>query len=148
LAKYFFDTSALVKYYHTELGSNCVSAIFAEPDRVVRVSNLGVLEAQSVFAMKVRSGELERSVAGMFRARLMLDIAAGSLETYGITPGHFREAEHLIGRYGHSRRLRTLDALQLAIALDLKSLDLVDFIVAADKALLETKIGWIPLDQT
>jgi hypothetical protein len=64
LAKYFFDTSALVKYYHTELGSDCVSAIFAEPDRVVRVSNLGVLEAQSVFAMKVRSGKLERSVAG------------------------------------------------------------------------------------
>jgi hypothetical protein len=71
----------------------------------------------------------------------MLDIAAGSLETYRITPGHFREAEHLIGRHGYSRRLRTLDALQLAIALDLKNLDLVDFFVAADKALLDTAIA-------
>ena len=81
MAAYFFDTSALVKYYHVELGSDRVNAIFAEPDRVVRASSLGVLEAQSVFAMKVRSAELKRGVAGLFRARLMLDIAAGSLET-------------------------------------------------------------------
>lgn len=126
MAAYFFDTSALVKYYHTELGSDQVNAIFTEPDRVVRVSSLGVLEAQSVFAMKVRSGKLERSFAGLFRARLMLDIAAGTLETYRITPNHFREAERLIGRYGYSQRLRTLDALQLAVALELKTLDLVD----------------------
>ncbi len=141
MAAYFFDTSALVKYYHTELGSDRVNAIFAEPGRVVRVSSLGVLEAQSVFAMKVRSGELEPGVAGLFRARLMLDIAAGSLETYRITSDHFREAERLIGHYAHSQRLRTLDALQLAVALDLKNLNLADFFVAADKALLDTAIA-------
>ena len=75
MAAYFFDTSALVKYYHTELGSDRVNAIFAEPGRVVRISSLGVLETQSVFAMKGRSGELDRDVAGLFRASLMLDIA-------------------------------------------------------------------------
>ena len=108
---------------------------------MVRVSSLGVLEAQSVFAMKVRSVALERSLAGLFRARLMLDIAAGSLETYRITADHFREAERIIGRYGYSQRLRTLDALQLAVALELTTLDLADFFIAADKALLDTAIA-------
>jgi len=55
LAQYFFDTSAFATYYHTELGSQKVATIFAEPNRVIRVSNLGVLETQSVFAMKVGS---------------------------------------------------------------------------------------------
>jgi hypothetical protein len=40
-----------------------------------------------------------------------------------------------------SAGLRTLDALQLAVALELKSLDLADFFVAADKALLDTAIA-------
>ena len=141
MAAYFFDTSALIKYYHTELGSDRVSEIFGEPERVVRASSLGVLEAQSVFAMKVRSGELDRAAAGMFRAQLMLDIAAGSIETYKVTPDHFNLAERLIGRYGYAQRLRTFDALQLAVALDLRDVNLADFFVAADKALLDCSIA-------
>jgi len=58
--QYFFDTSAFAKYYHTELGSQKVTAIFAETNRQIRVSSLGVLETQSS-AMKVRIGELNRS---------------------------------------------------------------------------------------
>ncbi len=38
-------------------------------------------------------------------------------------------------RYGVTDGLRTLDALQLAIALDLRQLGLVDVIVAADQRL-------------
>ena len=59
------------------------------------------------------------------------------LQPYTVTDDHFDTAERLIGRYAFSQRLRTLDALQLAVALDLKEQGLVDQFVAADKALLD-----------
>jgi hypothetical protein len=137
LAQYFFDTSAIVKYYHEEAGTPQVAAIFSEPDRKIRISSLGLLEIQSTFAMKVRSGVLDRNAAGTQRARLMLDIAAGDIEVYGMTQEHFVTAERLVGRHGFTHRLRTLDALQLAVALDLSSQTLVDHFVAADQVLGE-----------
>jgi len=135
LAQYFFDTSAIVKYYHAEVGTPQVSAIFAERGRKIRISSLGLLEIQSTFAMKVRSAVLDRKAPGAQRARLMLDIAADDIEVYSVTEEHFVNAERLIGRHGFTHRLRTLDALQLAVALDLSSQSLVDHFVVADQAL-------------
>ena len=137
MAQYFFDTSAFAKYYHTELGSGRVNAIFAESNRQIRVSSLGVLETQAVFAMKVRTGELHRKAAGTQRAMMMLDIAAGTIVVYGLRADHLATAERLIGRYSFSRPLRTLDSLQLAIALDLSEYHLLDSFVVADKRLSE-----------
>ena len=116
MAEYFFDTSALVKFYHAEAGTLRVADAFAEPGRNIRISILGFLETQSAFAMKVRTGALERNAAGMQRARLMLDIAAGEIEVLILTREHFEVAARLIGRHSFARRLRTLDALQLAVA--------------------------------
>jgi hypothetical protein len=137
LAQYFFDTSAAVKYYHTEKGTPTVSAIFAEPGRKFRISRVGLLEIQSAFAMKVRSGVLDQKAARMQRERLLLDIASGAIEVYNMAGEHFVEAEILIGRHSFSHRLRTLDALQLAVTLDLARQGLVDLFVVADRVLGE-----------
>lgn len=77
----------------------------------------------------------------MQRARLLLDIAAGDIEVYSITEDHFMAAEQLIGRHGFSHRLRTLDALQLAAALDLADQALLDYFVVADQSLGEVAVG-------
>ncbi len=45
--------------------------------------------------------------------------------------------EGLLGRYGLIRRLRTLDALQLAVALDLHRRGICDHFVCADQRLGE-----------
>lgn len=137
MAGYFFDTSALVKYYHVEDGTAEVTRIISAPGNEIRLSILGVVETQSAFAMKVRSGVLDRQAALAFRARLMLDIAAGTLQPHALTHDHFEAAEGLINRYAFSARLRTLDALQFAVALDLRDQGLVDHFVAADMALLD-----------
>ena len=136
MVQYFFDTSALGKYYHPELGSDRVAAILAPGDRQVLISNLGFVEIQSVFAIKVRSGQISREDAGLQRARLMVDVAAGLFEVWSLSPDHFSHAERLIGRHGFTHRLRTLDALQLAVALDLQDQGRLEYFVAADKALL------------
>lgn len=137
MARYFLDTSALVKYYHAEAGTPIVSALFAEPGGTVLISSLGLLEMQSAIAMKVRSGALAQEAAGLLRGRLMLDIAAGAIEVYSVAEEHFIGAERLLGRHAFARRLRTLDALQLAVALDLHTQELVDTFVTADQALAE-----------
>ena len=120
-----------------EAGTPRVSAIFGETGRKLRISKIGLLEIQSAFALKVRAGVLGREAAGLQRTRLMLDIASGAIEVYSMTDDHFVEAERLIGQYSYMDRLRTLDALQLAVALDLASQNLVDYFVVADQALCE-----------
>lgn len=67
----------------------------------------------------------------------MLDIAAGRLQPYSLSDEHFEAAERLIGRHAFSLRLRTLDALHLAVALDLRDQGLIERFVAADRALCE-----------
>jgi predicted nucleic acid-binding protein len=49
---------------------------------------------------------------------------------------HYQEAERLLRTHGIVRRLRTLDALQLAVAKDLHAKKAIDRIVAADRDLL------------
>lgn len=87
--------------------------------------------------MKVRAGVLDRAAAGEQRARLLLDIACGDIEVYTVTEDHFAAAGRLIGRHGFEHRLRTLDAVQLAVALDLWGQDLLEQFVVADQALGE-----------
>lgn len=114
-----------------------MAAIFAQPGRRVLISSLGFVEIQSAFALKVRTGVLDRKGAGLQRLRLLLDVAAGDIEVFSITEDHFVTAERLIGRHGFTYRLRTLDALQLAVALDLAAEGLVDHFVVADQSLGE-----------
>ena len=137
MAGYFFDTSALVKYYHVENGTPEVTRIVSQPSNEIRVSILGIVETQSAFAMKVRAGVLDRKAALALRARLMLDVAAGALRPYALTDDHFEAAERLVTRYAFSIRLRTLDALQLAVAPDLRDQGLIHHFVSADLALLD-----------
>lgn len=110
-------------------------ALLGEAGRQVILSSLGFLEIQSAFAVKVRSGTLNRDAVRLMRAKLVSDVAAGQIEVYSLTMDHFRNAEHLIGKYAFSDRLRTLDALQLAVALDLFDQARIDHFVVSDEAL-------------
>ena len=58
MARYFFDTSALVKRYHPEPGTQVVLAMFGERGATIRVSRLALVECVSAFCVKVRSGHL------------------------------------------------------------------------------------------
>ncbi len=101
------------------------------------ISVLGFVEAQAAFAAKVRSGEISKEAAGLLRARLLLDIAAGDLNVIALIRDHFEGAARLFGRHSFTHRLRTLDALQLATAADLQRQDIIDLFLVADQALLD-----------
>ena len=126
-----------MKYYHGERGTERVAAIFAESDSKIRVSRLAIVEIQSALMIKVRSGSLTQSSADLQRERLLLNAGRGVLHVHEVTEQHFSMAERLIARYSSTCRLRTLDAIQLAVALDLADQQLIDHFVVADIALAE-----------
>ena len=134
--RYYFDTSALCRYYHREPGSPQVESIINEPGSTSVLSWLTVLETQSAFALKVRTGEIAAADFDLLRKRLKADIAARRLLVTRVLRRHFDRAERLLAKYGFQQRLRSLDALHLGVALDLQDLGHIDTLVSAD-ALLE-----------
>ena len=73
----------------------------------------------------------------VFQRQLRSDIAAGAFEIFSAGEAEFALAELLLERHAFTLRLRALDALQLAVAMELRARDLADFFVEADKALCE-----------
>jgi predicted nucleic acid-binding protein len=132
---YFFDSSALAKHYHAEVGSPKVEELLAEAGARYLISRLTVLELQSVFARKARTRLITDADLELTRTRLFNDITQGQFQVIRMTDFHYREAERLLRTYASTRNLRTLDALQLAVALDHKRRETVDYFVCADTAL-------------
>lgn len=137
MAAYFFDTSALVKLYHPEASTSTVDQIFNSPGTAIRISRLTVAELTSAFAIKVRTQSISRKDAEAFLQQFRQDITSGKLEVFSVGEPEFTTAESLVERYAFDSRLRALDALQLAVAAELRSQELVDHFVAADAALCE-----------
>jgi uncharacterized protein len=137
MARYFFDSSALAKLYQPEAGSSRVEALVNESDRRILISRLTVVEMHSVFAGKVRMGNLSPADAAAVRNHFLNDVATAVLTVLAIKDHHYAEAERLLVQHGNQRRLRTLDALQLAVALDVQRHGSLDSVVAADNALCE-----------
>jgi predicted nucleic acid-binding protein len=135
LPKYFFDTSALAKVYRKEIGSDFVDRLLSEPGSQHIVSRLAIVEMESVLALKMRTGEIDQQSALIARRRLNADLGRRRLLVAAVNDEHFRTARQLLLKHGVLEALRTLDALQLSVALGLKQAELVTVFVAADQRL-------------
>ncbi len=56
---YFLDTSALVKVYRKEMGSDLIDRLVVEPGSYRLISRLTIIEMESVLALKARTGEID-----------------------------------------------------------------------------------------
>ncbi|MEX0714709.1 MAG: type II toxin-antitoxin system VapC family toxin [Pirellulales bacterium] len=137
MAGYFFDSSAFAKAYRQEAGTAKVAAILAQAADQFFISSLTVVEFQSVFAQKVRAGLLTPAEFQLVRRKFGGDVRARRVLVKGMLRRHQRSAEKLIATHGPLRRLRTLDALQLAVAADLWANGTVTHFVVADQHLAE-----------
>jgi predicted nucleic acid-binding protein len=111
----FFDTSALVKRYHREVGTDVVEAAFSDRSITRIISDIGVIECYSAFARKVRTGDITEEDFRVTIKELAEDIQSGTIRLAFFGDSDKREAAVLIEKYGLSRNLRTLDAMQLAV---------------------------------
>jgi predicted nucleic acid-binding protein len=134
---YFVDTSALAKLYHWEVGSERMEALVEAPDARLIISQLSLVEIESVFATKVRMGVIDKTALAQLRGRFYADLARGRFEVVLMARRHFEGAEALVRTYAVNHALRTLDALQLSVAVDLLRRKAVSQLVTSDRALSE-----------
>ena len=55
---FYCDTSALVKLYHREAGTERMEEIFRQEDKTLIISELAIVEFYSTLARKMRTGEI------------------------------------------------------------------------------------------
>ena len=82
-------------------------------------------------------GTLARADADALSDYFLSDVAAAVLTVVAITDRHYAQAERLLKQHGNIFRPRTLDALQLAVAVDIHRREPLDAMVAADKVLCD-----------
>lgn len=130
---YFLDTSALVKRYHWEPGSDVIDTLFSEQGRRIIISDLSVIELGSALTKKVREGEATpeayRRALGLFCQGIVIETI--DVETMGEEDKAV--AALLLEKYGFRANLRTLDSLQLAVMKRVANNQL-DQVICADRA--------------
>lgn len=127
---FYVDTSALVKRYHIELGSDQVDRLFADLDASLVTANLAVTELTSALDRKCQDGALTREGLAQVLAVAAQDLLA-EFWLLELDRTHIRRSQQLILQH----HLRTLDALHLAAILSIK--DLHPVLVSADTRLLQ-----------
>ncbi len=132
MADHFFDTSAAVKHYWAEVGTARVDALLAGAGSQQFLSALGVVELHSVFARLVRTGHITAAEFHQVRGLFLADIASGLWQVIQVTVADFQLAQQLLVRHGLTRAHRTLDAIQLAVALSLHAASPFNNFVCAD----------------
>jgi predicted nucleic acid-binding protein len=137
MARSFFDTSALVKYYHPETGTAAVDRLIGDPGAELVISRLTLVETVSVFATKVRTGEFNAAHFARLRGLFATDIARRRYRVVRMLNAHYDRAQDLIRSHGLARQIRTLDALQLSVALRLHQAAPLDHFVCADQRLCD-----------
>lgn len=114
---YFLDTSALVKRYHAEPGTDTVLECFADPHNLLLICSLSLAELIAALYKLVRLGRLSRHAVEAARGQLMLDLLSGRIGVIDVQRRHVFEAEELIE--GHA--LSANDAIILACAIEARA---------------------------
>ena len=128
---YFLDTSVLAKLYHSEVGSERMESLVGTPGVRMIISQLSLVEIESVFATEVRTGVIEKLALEQLRGLFCADLSRGRFEVVLLARRHFQNAEALVRTYAVDHALRT----QLSAALDLRRRGAVSELVASDKNL-------------
>ena len=134
---YYLDSSALVKRYAVEAGTGWVRSLCGQPDCIIAVALIGMVEVTAAVAGKLRSGRLNQATADVILDSLKAD-AVEQYSLLDVDQYAVNEAMELALR----RRLRGYDAVHLASALRLnRSLVAMQSppltLVAADDDLLD-----------
>lgn len=132
MKRYFLDTSALVKIYHREAGTDFCLARYADQSPLI-ISELARVELHSAIFRKQREKELNAKALKAVLQRFECDCEE-RYEVLHVASLVYDEACRLLSRYAGAYGLRTLDSLQLATFLTYCEKD-QDSFVCADRKL-------------
>ncbi len=138
MATYFLDSSVVVKFYHSEPGSEEVIRLLSEPNGRFFIARLAVVEVQRAFIGKTRAQLVSPDELSELRKGFYEDISQRRLWVRRVHEYHFHTAVRLVNKYGptlDSPMLGSLDVLRLATALDVQRQTGLDYFVSTDKDL-------------
>ena len=107
----FFDTSALVKFFHEEEGSEVVTRLITSQENEIWISELVRLEFMSALFRRFRNREINDKQLREAISGFNEEISFFNVEL--LRQSVIKEAESLLKKYGKTQGLRTLDALYL-----------------------------------
>lgn len=136
MSRYYFDTSAILKHYHSEIGTSEVDAIFEIPTNVICTSRLAVVEAHSGLSRRIRDHEISNAEYTTAIAGFNNEIGTGRVKLLALSSKRLIDAIGIFTLHGTSVSLRTLDTIHLATAQALMRRRGSIIFVAADKKLL------------
>jgi predicted nucleic acid-binding protein len=111
----FVDTSALVKYYYPEKDSDRIEHLLLTARRVC-ISSLSVTETASALMKKVRTGELKKTDELLIWNTFLDDLGTGRIDVLLPDERQYERAADIIRKLGARHGIRTLDAIQIAVA--------------------------------
>lgn len=129
--KYFFDTSAFVKFYKDEIGTEKVTKIILDKQNHIMIMELVCLEFTSALFRRFKNKEITEDELSNIISKFEFDSPYIFIEPF--TNQILYEASRLLYKYGKNYGLRTLDSLHLATCYLLSDNDL--FFVCADEIL-------------
>jgi predicted nucleic acid-binding protein len=110
--KFFFDTSALVKFFYVESGTEIVTQIIEHTASEIWISDLARLEFTSALYRRYRNKSLDE--IKLHTATTYFDKQLVSFNIEPLNQLVIDEAGMLLKKYGKEYGLRTLDALHLS----------------------------------
>lgn len=113
----FCDTSAIIKLYHDETGSDWMEALFNDANASIIISELTRVELYSAICKKVRTQEITKNACDEAINNFEKDCQERFLVTL-LDSRVVKKAQTLLKTYGKAQSIRTLDALQLAACLN------------------------------
>lgn len=108
----FFDTSALVKYFHPETGTAHVIELMDNASNTLWVSDLARIEFISALYRKFRRGDIDD--AQLQETLTTFDLEWSQWNHQPISAAVIAEADKLMRHKAQQYGLRALDAIQLA----------------------------------
>jgi predicted nucleic acid-binding protein len=115
VADYFFDSSALVKAYIAEAGTNWVRTILDDPQHRITISALAEVEVTSALTRRFNEGDLTRLELDQAYDELSQDCA-----TYLLVDVTGQILDAAVGN-ARQYSLRAYDAVQLASAVAVRT---------------------------
>jgi predicted nucleic acid-binding protein len=129
----YVDTSALLKRFVHEAGATEFDAFVTQFEGDLVISPLGLTEFVSALQRRVRMAEITADYARQAYMQLLEEVSAGAWTMEAFDPMTFSQATQLITTL--SKPLATLDAIHLAIALQLGRRTGVPMLATGDKQL-------------
>ncbi len=104
----FFDTSALVKLFSVEEGSEAVKKIITSPENTINLLDLALVELHSAVHRKYRNNQIPEE--NLEKIQSAIEKQMLYFNTIPIGGDIMEEALDLIKKFGKMHGLRTLDA--------------------------------------